>query len=148
VRGLSALPPGSSPRTPGPVRDRIESARTSLHLTSVKTLLDRPQSVFVRRALFQVHLWVGVATGLYLFVVCVTGAALVFRIDMQRALHPDLFTPRVEGPPANPADVMETVNREYPGERVSGVDAPTTARPTYLAYATSAIGSARCCSIP
>jgi uncharacterized iron-regulated membrane protein len=101
----------------------------------LKNFLDRPQSVFVRRALFQVHLWLGVITGLYIFVVCVTGAALVFRIDMQRALHPDLFTPRVEGPPANPADVMETVKREYPGEPLSGVDAPTTARPTYLAYA-------------
>jgi uncharacterized iron-regulated membrane protein len=101
----------------------------------LKDFLDRPQSVFVRRALFQVHLWIGVLAGLYIFVVCLTGAALVFRIDMQRALHPDLFTPRVEGPPANPVDVMETVTREYPGEQLSGVEAPTTARPTYLAYA-------------
>jgi uncharacterized iron-regulated membrane protein len=106
-------------------------------VTGLKDVLDRPQSVFVRRALFQVHLWIGVLAGLYVFVVCVTGAALVFRIDMQRALHPDLFTPRVDGPPANPVDVMETVQREYPGEQLSGVDAPTTARPTYLAYAGS-----------
>ena len=110
---------------------------TSLDLACLKTLLDRPQSVFARNALFQVHLWVGMLAGLYIFVVCVTGATLVFRIDMQRAMHPDLFTPRVEGPPVNPVDVMETVAREYPGERVSGVDAPTTARPTYLAYAGS-----------
>jgi uncharacterized iron-regulated membrane protein len=32
---------------------------------------------------------------------------------------------------------MESVARSYPGERLSGVDAPTTARPTYLAYSTS-----------
>jgi uncharacterized iron-regulated membrane protein len=87
--------------------------------------------------LFQVHLWVGILAGLYIVVVCVTGAALVFRIDMQRAMHPALFTPRTAGPTANAADVIESVTEAYPAERVSGVDAPTTTRPTYLAYAGS-----------
>ena len=32
---------------------------------------------------------------------------------------------------------MESVSRAYPGQRLSGVDAPTTARPTYLAYVTT-----------
>ena len=104
-------------------------------LTAVRTFLDRPQSVFVRRVLFQVHLWVGVLTGVYVFVVCVSGAALVFRIDMQRALHPGLFTPAASGPVVDPVDVMNRVKNAYPSATVSGVDAPTTSRPTYLAYA-------------
>ena len=99
--------------------------------------IDRPQSVLVRRVLFQVHLWLGVITGLYIFVVCVTGAALVFRIDMQRALHPDLFTPSAAAPEADPVAILDSVARAYPGERVSGIDAPTTGRPTYLAYTSS-----------
>ena len=90
--------------------------------------------MLVRRAFFQLHLWIGVFTGLYIVVVCTTGAALVFRIDMQRALHPDLFTPKASGPPAHPADIMDSVKRAFPDDRVSGVDAPTTGRPTYLAY--------------
>jgi len=90
-----------------------------------------------RRLIFQAHLWIGVATGLYIFVVCASGAALVFRIDMQRALYPDLFTPSAAGPVADPVAVMESVKSAYPGDRVSGVDAPTTFRPTYLAYSTS-----------
>jgi uncharacterized iron-regulated membrane protein len=90
--------------------------------------------VFARRAIFQLHLWIGVLTGLYIVVVCTTGAALVFRIDMQRALRPDLFTPKASGPPAHPADIMDSVQRAFPADRVSGVDAPTTGRPTYLAY--------------
>jgi uncharacterized iron-regulated membrane protein len=96
---------------------------------------DRPQSVMARRGLFQVHLWLGLLTGSYIAVVCTTGAALVFRIDMQRALHPTLFTPRTAGPQADPVEVMNSVTRAYPGATVSGVDAPTTSRPTYLAYA-------------
>jgi uncharacterized iron-regulated membrane protein len=101
------------------------------------TFLDHPQSHPARRALFQVHLWVGVLTGLYIFVVCVTGAALVFRIEMQRARHPDLFTPAAAGPLAEPAAVMDSVTRAYPDEQLSGIDAPTTLRPTYLAYTRS-----------
>lgn len=93
--------------------------------------------MLVRRALFQVHLWLGVMTGLYILVVSATGAVLVFRIDMQRALHPDLFTPSADGPPADPVTIMESVIKSYPGEKLSGIDAPTTARPTYLAYSSS-----------
>lgn len=88
-----------------------------------------------RRILFQVHLWVGVLTGLYICVVCVTGAALVFRIDMQRALHPHLFTASA-GPLADPVAVMESVSRAYPDYKLSGVEVPTTSRPTYLGYVT------------
>lgn len=101
----------------------------------MSTFLDRPQSVLARRALFQVHLWLGVLTGLYIFVVCATGAVLVFRIDIQRAMHPDLFTPHTSGALADPVDVMESVQKAYPDSRVSGIEAPTTTRPTYLAYA-------------
>ena len=91
----------------------------------------------MRRVLFQVHLWLGVAIGLYVAVVSVTGAALVFRIDLQRALDPQLFTPGAAGPLADPVAVMESVTRAYPQYTLSGVDAPTTLRPTYLAYVTS-----------
>ena len=71
----------------------------------MKAFLYRPQNVFLRKAIFQVHLWTGVLAGLYVFVVCITGAALVFRIDMQRALHPDLFTPSA-GTPADAATIL------------------------------------------
>jgi len=90
----------------------------------------------MRRAIFQIHLWVGVLAGVYIFIVSLTGAALVFRIDMQRALYPDLFTPRARGPLADPVTVMESVSRAYSDHKLSGVDAPTSARPTYLAYVT------------
>jgi len=91
----------------------------------------------MRRLLFQVHLWLGILAGLYVAVVSVTGAALVFRIDLQRALHPQLFTASAAAPLAGPVAVMESVSRAYPQHRLSGVDAPTTVRPTYLAYVTS-----------
>ena len=69
--------------------------------------------------------------------VSITGAALVFRIDLQRVVHPHLFTPSAADPPARPLTVLEAVAAAYPDGGVSGVDAPTTARPTYLAYVTT-----------
>ena len=92
--------------------------------------LDWPRSVFLRRALFQVHLGVGVLSALYLIVISVTGAALMFRIHLQRAVHPDLFAESV-GDLAEPAIVLERVRDLYRVGRVSGIDAPTTDRPTY-----------------
>jgi uncharacterized iron-regulated membrane protein len=100
---------------------------------SVNGFLYRPQATFVRRVLFQIHLWMGVLAGTYVVLVCVTGAALVFRIDLQRALHPHLFTPGA-GPQVDAATILERLRQTYPDGRISGIDAPTTARPTYLAY--------------
>ena len=98
------------------------------------SLLDR--SGPLRRVLFQVHLWVGVAAALYVLVVSVTGAALVFRIHLQRAVHPELLTARNRGPQADIATVLEHVRDAYPRGRLAGVDAPTSVRPTHLAYVT------------
>jgi uncharacterized iron-regulated membrane protein len=56
---------------------------------------------------------------------------------MQRAMYPALFTPQTPGPLADPVDVMESVRKAYPTATLSGIDAPTSSRPTYLAYAGS-----------
>src|SRR5262245_17918391 len=44
----------------------------------------QPQRVWLRRALFQVHLWTGLALGLYVVVLSITGSALVYRNEMDR----------------------------------------------------------------
>src|SRR4030095_10329560 len=42
----------------------------------------QPQKVWMRRALFQVHLWSGIAIGLYIFMISVTGSVLVYRNEL------------------------------------------------------------------
>ena len=32
----------------------------------------QPQNVWIRRAMFQIHLWTGIGVGLYIVVVCLT----------------------------------------------------------------------------
>jgi len=38
--------------------------------------------VWLRRALFQVHLWSGIGLGLYVFFISVTGSVLVYRNEL------------------------------------------------------------------
>ena len=47
----------------------------------------QPQALWVRRAIFQVHLWTGLAIGLYLVMLSLTGAALVYRVELERSFE-------------------------------------------------------------
>jgi uncharacterized iron-regulated membrane protein len=47
-----------------------------------KQWLQQPQRVWLRRALFQVHLWTGLALGLYIVALSLTGSALVYRAEL------------------------------------------------------------------
>ena len=41
--------------------------------------LRRPHNVWLRKALFQVHLWTGIGLGLYVVAISISGSAIVFR---------------------------------------------------------------------
>ena len=53
-----------------------------------RRVLREPQTLFLRRALFQIHLWSGVAVGLYIAVISLTGAILVYRNELYTAFAP------------------------------------------------------------
>jgi uncharacterized iron-regulated membrane protein len=44
--------------------------------------LSRPRRTWIRRIVFQLHLWSGILLGFYVVVVCASGSALVFRNDI------------------------------------------------------------------
>jgi uncharacterized iron-regulated membrane protein len=92
--------------------------------------LRQPQRVWLRRASFQVHLWIGIAIGLYIVVLSVTGSALVYRNELDRWLA----TPRAvfdENARAMSADELrDAAARAYPGWNVADVsEGRTTRRP-------------------
>lgn len=47
-----------------------------------KQWLHRPQGIWLRRAMFQIHLWTGIGLGLYVLMISVTGSAIVFRNEI------------------------------------------------------------------
>jgi uncharacterized iron-regulated membrane protein len=52
-----------------------------------------PERVWARRALFQIHLWVGAGAGLYIVLMSITGSLIVWRNELERKSS---LTPAVE----------------------------------------------------
>ena len=90
--------------------------------------LRQPQRVWLRRAAFQVHLWIGLAIGLYVVVLSATGSALVYRNEIDQYLA----TPKAafnEQARAMSADELRAVaQRAYPGWTVTDVTEGRTTR--------------------
>lgn len=63
--------------------------------------LQAPQTTFFRRALFQIHLWMGIAFGLYVLVISVSGSAILLKSPFYGWFEPKqivpLATPPLEG---------------------------------------------------
>ena len=98
------------------------------------SFLHRPQQVLVRRLLFQLHIWTGLVTAIYALFIGLTGAALVFRADLQTWTYPAFFAQRDGAQLASPETVIASLERTFPGYRFSGFDYPSERRGTFLAY--------------
>ena len=75
----------------------------------------------MRRAFLTLHQWIGLAAGLFLIVIGVSGSALVFENEIDRALNPALsyVTPRERPLPIE--TLIAQFERAHPDERVTGV---------------------------
>jgi uncharacterized iron-regulated membrane protein len=81
----------------------------------------RPQNVWLRKALFQVHLWTGIGLGLYILIMSVTGSAVVFRRELTRSLARE---PRVVAGSAvrmSEDELKQVAKRFYPDYQVTRV---------------------------
>jgi uncharacterized iron-regulated membrane protein len=89
-------------------------------MTFFRRAFRQPQSLWVRKALFQVHLWTGIGVGLYVFVISVTGSAIVFRREITRLA----WTPPVVeavGPLMTADQLGAAVKAKYPRNEVASV---------------------------
>ena len=78
----------------------------------------RPQNVFLRKALFQVHLWTGIGLGLYILLMSVTGSALVFRRELTRVLAREPRVAAGQGARMSEDELRQAARRAYPGYEV------------------------------
>lgn len=90
------------------------------------TFVKRPQSVWWRKTLFQVHLWTGVLIGLYVILISLTGSLLVF----QREFESD--APRLgndmQAGPESIGKLTAVALRSYPGSVLDNIDMRTRRR--------------------
>jgi uncharacterized iron-regulated membrane protein len=81
--------------------------------------LRTPQLLRWRQLTVQLHLWVGLAVGLYIVLLSVTGSLSVLRPDVHRWFVPR--TVAVEGEKLTGDALQEAVRRVYPGYEVTNV---------------------------
>ncbi len=84
-------------------------------------LIQQPQRIWLRRALFQIHLWTGIAVGLYIVVICVTGSVVVFRNELNNKLTVKPASVPVQGTKLSDEELTAVAQRLYPGFTVTNV---------------------------
>src|SRR5580698_8253643 len=87
-------------------------------LTVWQRWVRQPQKIWLRGALFQVHLWSGIALGLYILMISVTGSVLVYRNELFRAATHEPIVSKASGPRLSDDQLSEAARRSYPGYRV------------------------------
>jgi uncharacterized iron-regulated membrane protein len=89
-------------------------------MSQAELWLRRPQNVWLRRAVFQVHLWSGIILGIYVFLVCLSGSAVVFRNDLYDLLFAKTRV-AVSGKPLTRDQMTQAAQRAYPGYTVQTI---------------------------
>ena len=87
--------------------------------------LDHPQRAPGRGALFQVHLWLGLAMGAYILLISVSGSAVVFRREITAWLVPRSVPAPVGSPLAGDA-LEHAITATYPGYEIVAISKPRT----------------------
>lgn len=85
--------------------------------TSWQRWVSWPQTLKLRRILFQVHLWIAIALGAYIVVISVSGSAIVFRRELNVWLVPR-EVPSVEGVRLTADGLRTALERTYPSHEV------------------------------
>jgi uncharacterized iron-regulated membrane protein len=79
----------------------------------------QPQTTWLRKATFQVHLWSGIGVGLYVLFVSVTGSVLVFRNELAAAATPEPIILTRSGARLSDEKLKEVIRRAYHGYSIT-----------------------------
>jgi uncharacterized iron-regulated membrane protein len=95
------------------------------------------------RMLFSVHAWAGIVTGLLLFVVCLSGAIVVFKHEIDLWANPTLAgLPHVpEHARAPLQQVHDAVRVAHPAARIESIWPPDAVTPVHMVFVRHADGS-------
>jgi uncharacterized iron-regulated membrane protein len=86
--------------------------------------MERPQSVWVRKALFQIHLWTGMAVGLYVVVISLSGSAIVLRREVQQRTRRTFVVTGAGLALLSAAEIRQRARLAHPSDEVLNVVEP------------------------
>ncbi|PTQ82057.1 putative iron-regulated membrane protein [Nitrosospira multiformis] len=85
-----------------------------------------------RRVVFNIHLYIGLAAGLFLILSGLTGSMVVFRDEIEALTHPELMETAVGEEHVPVQAVLDAVKRAYPEDKLLYLRMPRTPQETYL----------------
>lgn len=88
----------------------------------------QPQRVWLRRASFQVHLWIGLAIGIYIVVLSLTGSILVYRNELDRSFSTPRAVFNESARPMTADELRAVAQRAYPDWTITEVYEGRTTR--------------------
>ncbi|MFT4111946.1 PepSY-associated TM helix domain-containing protein [Silvibacterium sp.] len=97
----------------------------------VSDLIHHPRRLFLRRALFQIHLWLGVLLSLYLVLISLSGALMVYHDALTRSTLPSGLAPYDSAHTASVPAVMAAAQAAFPGTVVTYLSMPTARLPVF-----------------
>lgn len=89
-----------------------------LSTTSAPKNKKNNRSLFYRISAW-LHLWLGLLSGIVVFIVCVTACIWVFQDEITTMLHPQTKVAREPRPVMHPSALMNIAQKEYPGKRMA-----------------------------
>jgi len=96
-------------------------------MTGWQRWVSQPQNLWLRRAIFQVHLWSGIGLGLYVLLTSVTGSILVFRNELYVAATRPPVTVKASGPRLTDEALSAAAARAHSGYSVVRIGRTRTA---------------------
>ena len=92
----------------------------------------KPKSTWkrVRKLFNDIHLWMGIAAGLILFVVCLTGTIYTFRTEIEQFIERDKFFVEVpaNGQRLSSDELISIAKNEFPEQNISSISMPCSLR--------------------
>jgi uncharacterized iron-regulated membrane protein len=86
----------------------------------------------MKKILRKLHLWLAFPVGLIVTVLCLTGAVLVFRAEIEEAIYPERHFVKEQGTTPLPLhDLMPMVNRQLENDAATGISISSDPKRTY-----------------
>ena len=93
-------------------------------MTAWERWLRQPQTLWLRRTVFQVHLWSGLGVGLYIVMISVTGSILIYRSELRQTFNPQPRVVVVSGARMSSEALTAAAQQAHPESTVSVVVEP------------------------
>src|SRR5947208_2960521 len=90
-------------------------------MTLWKRWMRQPQTLWLRKAIFQVHLWTGIGIGIYVLLISISGSAIVFRNELYKVLFPPPKTITISGEPLTKDALKRAARKAWPAYTVTFV---------------------------